>query len=82
LGVLGDPIDAKGVRLLDQHTEQPVTDRKLADRRTLLGRDAGRVELGEMPTVRAEDAEGTVPSPGDLGAELDDPLEDRIKREL
>ena len=65
---------------MDEDAEDPVSDGEVADRSTLLRRDAGRDEFGQPPLL--DHAERTVAGAGDLGGELDDALEHCREREL
>ena len=71
-----------GRRVADQHAEDAPAPRELADRGVRLGVDPGRVEALERLPRAVDDAERGVARPGQLGRRLDDPLEERVEREL
>lgn len=72
LGDIGDPDGRSVGPAMDEDAEDPVSDGEVADRSTLLRRDAGRDEFGQPPLL--DHAERTVAGAGDLGGELDDAL--------
>ena len=71
-----------GARLADQHAEDAAAAREVADRGLRLGVDAGGQEALELRAARVDHAERRVARAGQLGGGLDDPLEQRVEREL
>ena len=73
---------AAGCGVADQDAEDPAAARQVADRRMRLGVDARGDEALELRARRIDDAERRVAGPGQLGSRLDQPLEQRLERQL
>jgi hypothetical protein len=81
-GVAREVVQPQRLRVADQHAENAAPARQLTDRCVRLGIDPRRQEPLERLPCLVDHAERGVASAGELGRRLDDPLQQRLEREL
>jgi hypothetical protein len=80
-GVLGDVTQPQRGSVVDEHAQDAPADRKVADRGPLGLGHAGGDELADG-AIGAQDAEGAVAGAGQVGGQVDDPLQDDREQQL
>ena len=78
----GEVVQAERLRVADQDAEDPAAVRQVADPLVCLVVDTGRQEALERAAGAVDHAQRGVLRAGQLGGGLDDPLQDRVEREL
>ena len=81
-GVFVEIVEPERPRLPDQHTEDASPTRQIADRGVRLGVDSRGHEALEPFPRAVDDPERRVTRAGELGGDLDEPLEQCVEREL
>ncbi len=81
-GVFGQVVETQGLRILNQRAEDAAPAGEVPDGGLRLLVDARDDELLERLPARVDDAQRGVPGPGQLSSRLDDPLQDRVERQL
>jgi len=80
--MLADVRQAQGPRVLDEHPEDPVAARQVADRPVGLGVDAAREEALELLTTLVENPQRRVARARQLLSDIEDALQDELEIEL
>ena len=80
--VVGDVVEAKRLRVVDQGAEEPAAVRRVADELLSLLVDPGDHELLQSKAALIDHPERRVRRSGQLGRGLHDLLENRVEGEL
>ena len=75
-------VQPQRLRVADQDAEDPAAARQVADRGVRLGVDSGGDEALERRAAPVDHAQRRVARAGQLGGRLDEPLQQRVEREL
>jgi hypothetical protein len=82
-GVLGDVVQPQRLGLVDDQSQQPVTDRQVADLLHLRrGHSVGDEQAEPLARPVAEDTEGGVLRAGQVAGDLHDPLQQRVQGQV
>jgi hypothetical protein len=75
-------LQPEGCRVADEHAQDAAPVREISDRGVRCGVDPGREEPLERLAGLVDHAQGRVARRGELRGRLDDPLEQRVERQL
>ena len=80
--ILAEVVQPQRLRVADQDAEDPPAARQLADRRVRLGVDPVVRKRSSCEPLPVDHAQRGVARAGELGGRLDEPLQERVERQL